>query len=235
MATEATSIHGHIYYSASGNEKLFAPAGIDASAVVNAYAGWGVRHLLVRNCVAGGETVPCDIEDCPLMDRDECVLLRRNVKMIQFRPAQGPDEDEMRRRFPVAGNRVPAIRGYVNGCPHSAAGATFHIAGVGLVRGGARSGNEVAVSGDLVSLFTDYGRPENILTEEFLGAYTSPPKEVAIELKKWETLITTERKVLAGLKKGVRYVARRFDGKRHTVVVTATIPWTEGIRPFRTC
>jgi hypothetical protein len=223
MATEATSIHGHIYYSASGSEKLFAPAGIDASAVVNAYAGWGVRHLLVRNCVAGGRSESCKME-CPLMDRNECVLQQRNVKMVEFRPAPGPDEDEMSRRCPNAGNKVPTVRGYVNGCPHSAAGATFHIAGVGLVRGGAKSGNEVAVSGDFVSLFTGHDHPENVLTEELLGAFTSPPREAFAELRKWEGLIVTERKILAGLKKGIRYVARRFDGERHTVAVTVAIP-----------
>ncbi len=239
MATEDNTVHGHIYYSASVGEKLFAPAGIDASAVVNAYAGWGVRHLLVRNCVAGGRPESCEME-CPLMGRNECVLQQRNVKMIEFRPAQGPDEDEMCRRFPGAGNRVPAIRGYVNGCPHSAAGATFHIAGVSLVRGGAKSGNEVAVAGDFVSLFTGYDHPENVLTEELLGAFTSPPRETVTELAKWEGLIVTERKILAGLKKGVRYVARRFDGERHTVAVTVAIPcgmdeddffweWTESV------
>lgn len=220
MATDNPS--GHVYFTVASAEKLFAPRGIDANAVIEAYTGHGVRHLLVRNCVTAGSSASCDIGDCPLGQRSECVRFVRNVRMIEFRPAPGSDEDEMRQRFP--GDKVPAIRGFVNGCPHSAVGATVHIVGIVLVHGGTKGGNEVAMTGDFVSLFTDIDHPENVLTEELLGAFTSPPREAVAELQKWEGLIVTERKILASIKKGIRYFARRFDGERHTVAVTVGIP-----------
>jgi len=214
---------GHVYFTASSGEKLFAPRGIDANAVIEAYTGHGVRRLLVRNCVAAGSSLSCDIGDCPLGQRSECVRFVRNVRMVEFRPAPGSDEDEMRQRFP--GTKVPAIRGFVNGCPHSATGAAFNIAGVSLVREGPQRGNEVAVECDFDDLYSsDDDYPENILTEELLGAFSSPPHEAVSELRKWEALIALERRLLSNRKKGVRYVDRRFDGVHHTVVLTVAIP-----------
>ena len=217
------NIHGHVYFTVSRPEKLFAPHGVDAQAVIDAYTGHGVRHLLVRNCVVAGNAPSCDIGDCPLGQRNECVRFLRNVRMLEFRPAPGADEDEMRQRFPR--NRIHAVRGFLNGCPHSASGATFHIAGVSLVFGGGQGGNEVEVACDFQALYSsDSDHSENVLTEELLGAFTSPPHTVVAELKKWEGLIDLERKLLANRKKGIRYVARRFDGERHTVALTVVIP-----------
>ena len=217
-------IQGHVYFTVARSENLFAPHGVDAQSVIDAYTKDGVkRHLLVRNCVVAGSTPSCTIGDCPLGQRSECVRFLRNVRMIEFRPSPGTDEDEMRQRFP--GNRIPAIRGFLSGCPHSASGATFHITGVSLVPGGRQGGNEVMAACDFNPHCTSGGdRPENVLTEELLGTFMSPPRAVVEELKKWERLIDLERKLLANLKKGIRYIARRFNGERHTAVLTAVIP-----------